>query len=235
MTAARGGRQVIPRPDGWRPGGPPPWVDIATGDRAFTIAALGSALDARGSGRYRESSRAASGRVSAVLAPLYEAETGEVHVVLTRRAAHMRLHRGEVSFPGGGHDETDPTYIATALREAEEETQLPPDDVSIIGELDRFVTGGSGALVHPYVGRLSRSPEGRLIANPDEVEKILFVPIAALFEDDAWREEIWTRDGRSMRITFFEIEGDTVWGATASMLRQLMTIALGIEDEETRT
>lgn len=230
MNQGRGGQQVIPRPDGWQIGGPPPWAGIADHERLFTLDALAAGLIERGEGRYRESNRQPSGRVSAVLAPMYEVD-GEVHVVLTRRAAHMRLHRGEVSFPGGGHDENDVSYVATALREAHEETRLSPDEVTIIGELDRFVTGGSGALVHPYVGQLSTSPTGRLVANPDEVEKILYVPIAALYDDDAWREEIWPRDGRGVRITFFEIEGDTVWGATASMLRQLMTIALGIEEE----
>jgi len=164
-----------------------------------------------------------TGRTSAVLVALYVHDE-EPMVLLTRRSPTMRAHTHEVAFPGGRHDESDVDHIATALREAEEEVNLDPASVEIIGALDWFVTGGSGSLVHPFVGVLAGPPIG-LVANPDEVEAILHVPLAELLLDEVWREELWTRDGQTAPVTFFELYGDTIWGATGNILRQLLTMA----------
>src|SRR4051794_3498584 len=97
-----GGAQFIPRPRTWAPGRPAPWADLPADERRPTLdgirAALASAEPPRSSPLEGTGIRA-----SAVLAPLYE-DGGEVHVLLTRRAQHLRSHRGEVSFPGGGQD-----------------------------------------------------------------------------------------------------------------------------------
>lgn len=163
------------------------------------------------------------GKRSAVLVPLY-LENGQPMVVLTRRSPALRSHTHEVSFPGGRRDEEDPSLVATALREANEEVALQADQVRIVGELDRFITGGSGSLVHPFVGLLDEPPKA-LVANPGEVEEILYVPLAELLLDIVWREELWDRGDGPWPVTFFELVGDTVWGATGNMLRQLLTIA----------
>src|SRR3546814_18197555 len=76
-------------------------------------------------------------RASAVLAPLYEVD-GELHVILTRRTWNLSSHQGEVSFPGGRHDDTDPDLWYTALREAREEIALDTSDVRCIGEHDHL-------------------------------------------------------------------------------------------------
>lgn len=165
-----------------------------------------------------------AGKRSAVLVPLY-VEEGLVKVVLTRRSPALRSHTHEVSFPGGRLDDTDATLLDAALREANEEVGLEPASVRLIGELDRFVTGGSGSLVHPFVGVLD-SPPTSLVANPDEVEEILYVALDELLRDEVWREEMWQRSGDAWPVTFFELFGDTVWGATGNMLRQLLSIAV---------
>lgn len=164
-----------------------------------------------------------AGKRSAVLVPLY-VEQGSLKVVLTRRSPALRSHTHEVSFPGGRLDDTDATLLDAALREAHEEVRLDPASVRIIGELDRFITGGSGSLVHPFVGVLDGPPAG-LVANPGEVEEILYVELGELLLDEVWREELWHRGGHRWPVTFFELYGDTVWGATGNMLRQLLTIA----------
>lgn len=167
-------------------------------------------------------------RESAVLCVLYE-EAGEPHVVLTRRSPMMRNHAHEVSFPGGRRDETDPDLWFTARREAEEEVALDPSSVTLIGELDRFVTVGSQSLIHPFVAVADAKPELH-VASPAEVEAIVHVSLAELLRDDVWREEIWGfREYGVRALTFFEIEGDTIWGATGSMLRQLLAIATGTD------
>ena len=62
------------------------------------------------------------------------------------------------------------------------------------------------------------------------MEAILHVPLSELLLDEVYREEEWSRYGEPWIITFFELVGDTVWGATAAMLRQLLAEALGVED-----
>ncbi len=166
---------------------------------------------------------------SAVLVALYEHQA-EPFVILTRRSANLRTHTHEVAFPGGRADPEDVGPWATAVREAQEEIDLDPGLPRRIGGLDRFVTFSSDSLIHPEVAVLPRRPELR--ASPEEVEHILHVAIGELLDDAAFREERWDFGGVDRRVTFFELHGDTVWGATASMLRQFLAIATGVDDSE---
>lgn len=229
MTTNRGGRQVIPRPPGWRPGRPAPWAHLSAANRSVDLARVERVLGSRGPGEFRRQNWRpdASTRTSAVLVPLYE-QQNELFVVLTRRAATLRSHTSEVAFPGGRTDEGE-TPIDTALREAQEEIGLDPSLVRPIGELDQFVTVGSASLVHPMVGALPGRPE--LVPAPEEVEHILHVPIAELLSDGVFREEIWEIFGYERPITFFELYGDTVWGATGAMLRQFLALVIGLDDD----
>jgi 8-oxo-dGTP pyrophosphatase MutT (NUDIX family) len=163
-------------------------------------------------------------RPSAVLAPLYE-EGGQTWVVLTRRASHLRSHSGEVSFPGGGHDPDDADLRATALREAWEETALDPDSIEIVGELDHLSTITSGAFIVPYVGVLPGRPT--LQPSVEEVDAVLHVPLTELLLPEVFREEHWDFGAVARPIVFFDLVGDTIWGATASMLRQLLGLVTG--------
>ncbi|MDQ3385394.1 MAG: CoA pyrophosphatase, partial [Actinomycetota bacterium] len=149
-----------------------------------------------------------------------------VWVILTRRAAHLRAHQGEVSFPGGGRDGDEPLE-RTALREAEEEIGLDPALVEVVGELDHLSTITSGSFIVPFVGIIEGRPPA-LVASPDEVAHILHVPLAELLTEDVYREELWGFDDDERPIFFFELVGDTVWGATASMLRRLLALVLGV-------
>jgi 8-oxo-dGTP pyrophosphatase MutT (NUDIX family) len=158
---------------------------------------------------------------SAVLILLYE-ENDRAHVVLTRRAAGLRHHAHEVSFPGGRQDPDDTDLWDTALREAEEETALDPNSVRRLGMLDPFVTVGSQTLVHPFVGSVAAQPV--LVPSPSEVEAIRHTPLDELLRPEVWREELWPLVGVERAITFFELVGDTVWGATGAMLRQLLSV-----------
>jgi hypothetical protein len=91
-----------------------------------------------------------------------------------------------------------------------------------IGQLDPFTTVGSGSWVTPLVGALPGSPVLR--ASEDEVEHVLVVRLTDLLHPDIYREELWPIAGADRPVTFFDLVGDTIWGATAAMLRQLLTI-----------
>lgn len=164
---------------------------------------------------------------SAVLVPLYMHE-GELQVVLTTRSTAMRTHSGQVSFPGGRREPGE-ELIDTALREANEEVDLDPALVTIVGRLDHMTTWSSGSPIHPFVGVLDQKPTLR--PNPDEVARVLHVRLAELLEPGVFREEIWPDIilGYGERpLWFFELEGDTVWGLTAALLRQLLIVLLDL-------
>lgn len=163
---------------------------------------------------------------SGVLVLLYE-HRGEAWVVLTRRASHLRHHAGEVSFPGGRREPGDTDLWATALREASEEIGLDPEAVRKIGRVDSFVTVGSRSLVCPFVATVDRRPQ--LVPDPAEVERVLHVALSELTDPEAWREEVWSLGeafGGERKMSFFELPGDTVWGATAAVLRRLLTMTI---------
>ena len=169
-------------------------------------------------------------RASAVLAALYDDADGRATVVLTRRAQHLRSHRGEVSFPGGGEEPSDVDAWATALREAHEEVGLDPALVRRIGELDHMRTVTGRSYIVPFVAALAGRPD--LVPDPSEVAHILHVPLDELAADGVYREEHWGLPHLQRPIFFFEVEGDTIWGATAAMLRNLLMVVLGIAEDE---
>lgn len=228
----RGGPQEIPRPPSAEPGRPAPWAQLDEALRRPSLADVRAALAAADPARPVEL-RAQEGRVSAVLAALYdepETDAGDsslAHVVLTRRAQHLRSHRGEVSFPGG-RQEPGETHWETALREAHEEIALDPGAVREIGQLDHLRTVTSESFIVPFVAELGGRPE--LVPDPGEVELVLHVPLAELLADDVFHEELWTIGGQQRPIFFFDLVGDTIWGATAAMLRNLLAIVTGTFD-----
>jgi 8-oxo-dGTP pyrophosphatase MutT (NUDIX family) len=166
---------------------------------------------------------------SAVLAAVWE-EDGEARVLLTRRTAWLRSHSGQVAFPGG-RVEPGETLAEAALREAWEEVGLDPSTVEVIGRLSRMHTISSGAGIFPFVAVL---PGGRpsVEANPDEVDRVFDVALGELMADGVFREEIWGIPsqegiGTERPIYFFEVAHETVWGATARMLYELLLLVIG--------
>jgi 8-oxo-dGTP pyrophosphatase MutT (NUDIX family) len=159
-----------------------------------------------------------------VLVPLFE-QVGETRVILTRRAAHLRSHTGQVAFPGG-RLESGEGALAGAVREAHEEIGLDPDEVEVLGQLAPLATVSSGSRITPFVGALVRRP--RLSPNPAEVARIFDVSLAELATDEVYREERWDLPGQDDRpMHFFEVDDETVWGATARILTELLELVVG--------
>ena len=224
MEEGRGGSQKIPRPESWHLGAPAPWEGME--HRDFTLDVLESAISGYNSRTLSDQTK--ERRRSAVLIPIYCSAQNSLHLILTRRSAMMKHHTHEVSFPGGNQEPEDQDLWATAIREAHEEIGLDPELPRLVGTLDSFVTVGSNSLVTPFVGILNTVPA--LEANAMEVEEIIDIPLTELLDPNIYREEVWQwQDGRSRPVYFFELIGDTVWGATASMLRQFLLVLLSID------
>jgi len=154
-------------------------------------------------------------RPAAVLVALFD-EGGEAHVLLTRRAATMRSHRHQVSFPGGRLDPGESPEEG-AVREAYEEVGLEPAAIEMVGPLPGLATFSGLAAITPFVAVLDRRPE--LHPNPAEVERAFTVPLSELLADACHWQERWPfPDGTLHSIHFFDLALDLVWGATARIL-----------------
>ena len=150
-------------------------------------------------------------------------ERGEARVVLTKRTESMPSHRGEIAFPGGSvRSDVDKTPVDAALREACEEIGLAPDSVEVVAELDALATVASRFTITPFVGMLTSRPE--LTPDLAEVAAILDVRLGDLLHEDSWREEWWPIGGADRPVYFFELSGETVWGATARILTDFLAL-----------
>jgi len=153
---------------------------------------------------------------AAVLVPLY-LQDGELHGVFTKRREDLRRHPGEISFPGGRSDEGETSFLATALREAEEEIGLPPDAVEIVGALQPTTTMATGYGIYPFVGLIEPGREWTL--SPREVAELLELSLRQLHQGYARRRLV--RRGLPIRTDTYVVADNLIWGATARMLSDL--------------
>jgi 8-oxo-dGTP pyrophosphatase MutT (NUDIX family) len=156
---------------------------------------------------------------AAVLIPLYGWPEAP-GLVFTERRADLRRHAGEISFPGGRHDEDDADLETTALREAEEEIGLDPARVELGERLPATKTFVTGYRIHPFVGRIPHPRELDLAPNPAEVETVLAFSLEVLREGYAMRRLL--RRGIPIHTPTYEVEGHQIWGATARILGDLL-------------
>lgn len=163
---------------------------------------------------------------AAVLALFFLQDERWQLVLIERESGNMRdRHRGQISFPGGRHDETDPDMAATAIREAEEEIGVHSAHIRLLGALTPLYIPVSHFNVHPYVGFLKQHP-GRFIPQPGEVKAILETPLEMLLNPTNRRvTNIRVADYLQLQdVPYFDVHGKIVWGATAMILSELLEI-----------
>jgi 8-oxo-dGTP pyrophosphatase MutT (NUDIX family) len=159
-------------------------------------------------------------RNAAGLLLLYPIEQ-QAHVVLTVRADTLGRHGGQISLPGGVVDPGE-TFEQAALREAHEEIALPLDGVRTVGALTPLDIPVSGFRLHPIVAVRPSRPVLR--PADGEVARILEPSLDELLDAGCVRSTERTRDGRTLTIPAFHVRDHEIWGATAMVLAEFLTL-----------
>ena len=161
---------------------------------------------------------AESRRVAAVLM-LFDTRNDGLPLLFLERTAHLRHHAGQIGFPGGGAEPGDPSTVATALREAEEEAGIPAGGVEVIGLLPPLLTATSDNWLTPVVAL----QHGDIELRPDsfEVARLFRLELGALMEAPHTIRTL-THQGRSRDVHFYELDGNVIWGVTAAILAELI-------------
>ncbi len=147
----------------------------------------------------------------------------EPRVILARRAQHLRLHPGEIAFPGGKRESQDASPWVTALREAQEEIGLEPSLVQPLGELAPRVTR-TNFQVHPCVAKVPGQFD--MVVDPQELESVFLTPLPVFAQRETYRLEKMTDERGSLMVPHYQINNDNIWGVTAAVLVQLANLVL---------
>ena len=153
-------------------------------------------------------------RESSVMMLFMEKENSP-HVILTLRTDKVSTHKGQISFPGGGHDKEDRDYLETAIRETFEEIGIDPAQIEVLGEFDEYVST-TGFHVHVYAGALNSVI--RYLPSEDEIEDILEVPFSIFYNEEFERREIVNYEGRDYTVYYYKYGKNTIWGLTSRIL-----------------
>ena len=146
---------------------------------------------------------------------------GAATVLLTKRASHLPSHKGQVSLPGGAVDPGE-TIVGAALREAREEVGLQTDLVTVVGCLTPLHIPVSGFELNPVVGTMASRPA--MVPETGEVDRIIEAAVADLADPARHRRVTRVRDGLEFDMPYFDIDGEEVWGATAMVLAEFVTL-----------
>jgi 8-oxo-dGTP pyrophosphatase MutT (NUDIX family) len=160
-------------------------------------------------------------RPAAVLVPLFERD-GKASLLFTIRTDHLEHHSGEISFPGGASEATDADLIATACRETEEEIGVRRDSIEILGRMDDFYSI-YGYHVVPVVGIIP--PPETLQIDVGEISAVFEAPVEFFRNPKVHHVEDWTHRGRNHPVDFYRFGKHVIWGLTAAILRQFLSIA----------
>jgi 8-oxo-dGTP pyrophosphatase MutT (NUDIX family) len=160
-------------------------------------------------------------RVAAVFILLYP-EAGSVYTVFMQRPDYDGFHGGQISFPGGKREPFDKDIIQTAIREANEETGADTSKTKILGTLTPLYIPVSNMIVTPVVGWNEKKPVFN--HKPEEVVFLFDASIERLLDPSIVKTKPFKIRGEMINVKYFDYDGHVIWGATAMMLHELLTI-----------
>ena len=147
--------------------------------------------------------------------------SGEAYTLLTVRGDHLPQHAGQVSFPGGRLEPTE-TVENAALRESHEEVGLDPRRVRLIGKLSPLYIPASGFALFPVIGIADTRP--KFLCKTTEVKRILEIPVGKLSGAEGLHLGYRWYKNDCYQVPYFDVEDERVWGATAMILGELLTV-----------
>lgn len=184
----------------------------------FDAAAAHSALSPSPRPLTRPADKPGNPRIGAVLLVLYE-KFSAPHILLIRRHDDLKYHPGQISFPGG-RQEPGEQLLETALRETREEVGLHRDTLLLLGTLAPVYISPSDFMVYPFVAWHDGQPALKMELS--EVAQILETPLGLFLDPSMGCTEIRIMDNMELNVPFYRLGGDTVWGATAMILSELL-------------
>ncbi len=165
-------------------------------------------------------------RNAAVMILLY-LDGGKWQFVLMKRPEYKGAHSNQVSLPGGINEDIDHDLKSTALRETREELGIDDSMIQVLGGLTKLTIPVSGIEVSPYVGVFPEKPVFH--PEPSEVSYLIEVPLADLLNPNKIKESVRTILGNPIKVPYFHLKEEQVWGATAMMLAEFNDVIINLK------
>jgi len=141
-------------------------------------------------------------------------------LIYTQRSSHLSTHSGEVSFPGGKADKTDPSLFGTALREANEEISLNSEDITELGKLNYLISRHK-VEVNPFVASVDKL---QALEPNEEIQEIFTVPLNFLLDPKNIQRESIERQGNVWQVPTWNIKSQKIWGLTAMITVNFLNV-----------
>jgi len=188
-------------------------LEMASGNRLF----------------YKEFKNPKTPKTGAVLIPLYF-ENNKPHIILIKRTTDNGPHSGQMAFPGGMFENSDITLYKTAVREAFEEIGIFEKNIELVGKLTPLHIPVSNIIVHPFVAFLNEKP--KLTISKNEVDDVLITPIDIFFNLKNHSSFNFEYKEKTYISPCFIIKGFKIWGATAMIWNEFLTVYKKIANNE---
>jgi 8-oxo-dGTP pyrophosphatase MutT (NUDIX family) len=163
----------------------------------------------------------ADSKEAAVIILLYPKD-GSIHTVFIQRPVYDGVHGGQISFPGGKKESSDPDLIHTAIREASEEIGVNSNEINVIATLTPLYIPVSNIIVTPVVGWMEKQPV--FSRQEEEVVFIIEADIKTLIKPSTIKVKPFEIRGEMIDIKYFDYLDNVIWGATAMILHELFVI-----------
>jgi 8-oxo-dGTP pyrophosphatase MutT (NUDIX family) len=160
-------------------------------------------------------------KAASVLIPFYPQPEG-LALVFMKRPDNQGPHGGQISFPGGSKEVSDPTNLRAALRETEEEFGIDRDAIEVWGRLKPQFTTVSRFWVTPFVGKIPYP--GHFKPSKEEVERLLVIPFSHLTDPGYFSVDTYHWQGFDVPSYLYQFNRDVIWGLTARILFNLITL-----------